>query len=144
MGWFLKLDASLEGLPLLSSRTWDFHSFHEVFWVSFGNLCTRKALGHCFLKLDVSLRSMLFPGRELEDFHWFHQDFCVSFGNLGKWFFELNASLRSIPFRGGELKDFHRFHQVSCVSFENWATGKVLGYRFFKLGASLMGPPFLS
>ena len=59
----------------------DFHRFHQVFCVSFGNRSETKVFAHWFFELDASLRSILYPGLELEGLHRFHQVFCISYGN---------------------------------------------------------------
>ena len=99
-------------LPFWALEHGIFIDFIRFIRVSFGNICTRKALGHCFLKLDVSLRSKLFPGREFEDFHRLHLFWAL------------------------ELRDFYSFHQTFWTFFRRWGISKVLGVGFLKLNAN--------
>ena len=56
--WFFELDASLRSVLFLGLELEDFHRFHQVLCVSFGNLGTGKVLGHWFFEWDASVHTI--------------------------------------------------------------------------------------
>ena len=87
--WFFEFNASLRSTLFPGRELDDFHRFHQVYYVSFGNL-GRMTLGHWFFELNASLRSQSENLRIFTDsIRFLTWQVCgkfldISFGNLGK------------------------------------------------------------